>query len=103
MVRFGIRHRRIWAVLPFVLLAFGVVAFAQLADHYAWGGGTTLLTGVLMLCLFTMIVGPFAVLPSVLQKMGTGAPSSRLLDDLQTAARELQTGSVSTGSVRREP
>ena len=96
LVRFGVRHRRIWTALPFALLAIGVFGFARLADHYAWGSGTTFLIGTLMLAIFVMVVGPLAVLPDILRKMERVPGSSQLLRDLEDAAHKLQTGSVST-------
>src|SRR5438067_8347592 len=66
VVRFGLKHRFVWGVLPFVLIAVGALGLGQLSDHYAWGGGTTLLIGLLALCLFVVTVGPLTLLPATL-------------------------------------
>jgi hypothetical protein len=106
MVRFGVRHPRIWALLPFVFLAGGVYGLAKLADHYAWGSGTTFLIGALILTVFVMVIGPLAVLPRALKKAAVDSPGSpavvNLMEALRASVEEAERGrSVSTREGQR--
>jgi hypothetical protein len=114
VVRFGLSHPRTWAILPLALLAVGVLGLGQLANHYSWGDGTTLLIGVLTLCLFVVTVGPLTLLPRTLVRQARGetstAPITGLMEALrrsvteagETRAKEYE-GSVSTRSRTRRP
>jgi hypothetical protein len=107
VVRFGVTHPRLWALVPFLLLAGGVYALATLADHYAWGNGTTFLIGALMLVIFVMVIGPIAVLPRALKKATTDGPQRpaavNLMEALRASVEEAggHVGSVSTREGQR--
>src|SRR5688572_9609633 len=91
LVRFGIRHPRVWAVLPFLLLASGVWGLATLSDRYEWGSGTTFLIGALALTIFVMVVGPVAVLPKALKRAAAERPhraSVNLMEALRASVKE---------------
>ena len=111
MVRFGLRHPRLWAAFPIILLAAGVLGLGKLSNHYAWGGGTTLLIGLLALSLFVVTVGPLSLLPRTFARQARGegtstAPMLDLMVALKQAAHEVTAlrepkESVSTPSKRR--
>ena len=92
MVGFGLKHRRVWAILPFLLLAVGVFGFARLSEHAEWSGGTTFLVGTLMLMLFVILVGPVAVLPAAVrtsvEREKKGKPVVDLMEALKKSVEE---------------
>jgi hypothetical protein len=95
MVRFGLKHPRLWAVSPFLLIAAGALGLARLSDHYAWGGGTTLLIGLLALTIFVMTVGPITLLPQILlrarvRQQRESHASLDLMEALRRAAHETE-------------
>jgi hypothetical protein len=103
MVRFGVRHPRIWALLPFLVIAGGVFGLARLADAYGWGSGTTFLIGTLMLATFVMVVGPLIALPRALRKTGgPERPVVNLMEALKASVEEAERSrSVSTRGGQR--
>src|SRR4051812_49313784 len=95
VARLGVRHPRIWSLVPLAMVAAGVFGFDRLAHHYEWGRGTAVFIGLLLLALFVVIVGPLTLLPSIL------ASRAREINELEGVSADLleharRTGSVST-------
>jgi hypothetical protein len=83
--------------MPFPLLVVGAWAFARLANHYDWNGGTRLLIGLLFLALFVLIVGPVTLLPDLRRKREESLEASeRMAEALKREARQRQAPGVST-------